>query len=153
MKKLLFLIPLLMAVLIVSPAFAQDQPDLLEMEFSMITGYDLFNENVAQTSRFGVNFNLTDSLNAGFMAQQNQAGTNYNAAQFLLLRYTLTDGLGFNLMYGSGAGISVSYDLLSNNVQDINTVLRLNMEYLLPNIGTPVDDGIFGVSLSLGFGI
>jgi hypothetical protein len=152
MKKFLILIPILLLVLLAAPAFAQEQPDILEIENSMIMGYDLGADAVAQTHRFGINFNLTDSLDAGFMAQQ--AGTVYTAGQFLLLRYTLMEGLGFNLMYGSGAGMGVSYDLLRNDVQYISTVLRINMEYLLQDIvNDPIDEGIFGVSLSLGFGI
>ena len=152
MKKFLILIPILLLVLLAAPAFAQEQIDILEMEFSMITGYDLDADDIAQTHRFGVNFNLTDSLDVGFIAQQ--LGTVYAAEQFLLLRYTLMEGLGFNLMYGSAAGMGVSYDLIRNDVQDISTVLRINMEYLLEDIvADPIDEGIFGVSLSLGFGI
>ncbi|MFP4267890.1 MAG: hypothetical protein ACLFQW_07870 [Spirochaetaceae bacterium] len=155
MKKFLILIPILLLILLATPVFAQEQPDILEIENGLVMGYDLNTGNIDQTQRFGINFNLSDSIDAGFMFQQ--GANQYAGGSFLLLRYALVENLGLSLMYGDvgtpAGGVMVSYDLLSNNVEDISTVLRVNMEYLLQDITGPVEDGIFGVSLSLGFGI
>ena len=155
MKKILILLPILLVLLVVAPVFAQEQIDVLEFESSMVMGYDFLADDVAQTQRFGVNFNLSDSLDAGFMFQQ--GGINYTAGSFLVLRYAMAEQVALGIMYGNvgtaAGGLNVAYDLLSNDVQGLSTVLRLNMEYLLEDITGPVDEGIFGVSLSLGFGI
>ncbi|MCF7949989.1 MAG: hypothetical protein K9M94_15480 [Spirochaetia bacterium] len=160
MKKTLFLISLLVVVLCATPLVAQEQVDILEIENSFVMGYEVSTGNVDQTQRFGLNFNLTESLDAGFMFQQNSVGNPYNAGSYLLLRYKALDRAELTLMYGrdttgatAAAGVQASYELLRNDVQDISTVLSVDMEYLLQNIGAAVDTGIFGVSLSLGFGI
>jgi len=145
-----------------APLVAQEQIDIFEIENSFVMGYDLPSGNIDQTQRFGVNFNLTDSLDAGFMFQQ--GATQYLGGSFLLLRYKALDRAELTLMYGqatvvvpptttTAAGLQASYELLRNDVQDISTVLSIDMEYLLQDISAAVDTGTFGVSLSLGFGI
>jgi hypothetical protein len=144
--------------LVALPTVAQEGPDILEVENGMIMGYnfDPVVDDVAQTQRFGVNFNLSDSFDVGFLFQQ--AGTNYaGAASFLVLKYTLADAINVGIMYGNfgtpASGLMFSYALLSNDVQGISTNLNVSMEYMLPDITAPVDQGIFGVSLNFGFGI
>jgi len=162
MKKTLFIISLLVVLMCAAPLVAQEQIDIFEIENSFVMGYDLPSGNIDQTQRFGVNFNLTDSLDAGFMFQQ--GATQYLGGSFLLLRYKALDRAELTLMYGqatvvvpptttTAAGLQASYELLRNDVQDISTVLSIDMEYLLQDISAAVDTGIFGVSLSLGFGI
>jgi len=159
MKKTLFIISLLVVLMCAAPLVAQEQIDILEIENSFVMGYDLPTGNIDQTQRFGVNFNLTESLDAGFMFQQ--GATQYLGGSFLLLRYKALDRAELTLMYGqatvvpptTAAGVQASYELLRNDVQDISTVLSIDMEYLLQDISAAVDTGIFGVSLSLGFGI
>ena len=151
-----------MVLMCAAPLVAQEQIDIFEIENSFVMGYDLPSGNIDQTQRFGVNFNLTDSLDAGFMFQQ--GATQYLGGSFLLLRYKALDRAELTLMYGqatvvvpptttTAAGLQASYELLRNDVQDISTVLSIDMEYLLQDISAAVDTGIFGVSLSLGFGI
>jgi len=159
MKKTLFIISLLVVLMCAAPLVAQEQIDIFEIENSFVMGYDLPSGNIDQTQRFGVNFNLTESLDAGFMFQQ--GATQYLGGSFLLLRYKALDRAELTLMYGqatvvpptTAAGVQASYELLRNDVQDISTVLSIDMEYLLQDISAAVDTGIFGVSLSLGFGI
>jgi hypothetical protein len=150
---------LLLAGFFVIPAAAQDYT-ILEVENSMVMGYDFAGDNVAMAQRFGINFNLTGSIDAGFMFQQ--AAAPYNNASYLVLKYKAMDQLDLNLLFGQTAGanastgIQVSYKLLSNDVQGIATALRMNMEYLIPDFttaGQGIEDGIFGASLSLGFGM
>lgn len=148
----------LLFALVALPVVAQEGPDIIEIENSMIMGYnfDPTVDDVAQTQRFGVNFNLSDGFDVGFLFQQ--AGTNYaGAASFLVLKYALADAINVGIMYGNtgtpASGLMFSYGLLSNNVQGISTNLNVSMEYLLPDITAAVDEGIFGVSLNLGFGI
>jgi len=143
--------------LVALPAVAQEGPDIFEVENSMIMGYNFSLDDVGQTQRFGLNFNLSDSFDVGFLFQQ--AGTNYaGAASFLVLKYAITEPINVGIMYGnSGAtaasGLMFTYGLLSNDVQGISTKLNVSMEYLLPDITLGIDQGIFGVALSLGFGI
>ena len=158
MKKTLFIISLLVVLMCAAPLVAQEQIDILEIENSFVMGYKVDTGDIDQTQRFGVNFNLSESLDAGFTFQQGAAGaTTYTAGSFLLLRYKALDRAELTLMYGNvgtaAAGLQASYDLLRNDVQDLSTVLSIDMEYLLQDISAAVDTGFFGVSLSLGFGI
>src|SRR6056297_703794 len=118
MKKTLFIISLLVVLMCAAPLVAQEQIDIFEIENSFVMGYDLPTGNIDQTQRFGVNFNLTESLDAGFMFQQ--GATQYLGGSFLLLRYKALDRAELTLMYGNAgtpaAGLQASYELLRNDV-------------------------------------
>jgi hypothetical protein len=157
-NSVLLLTGLALLIALAMPLAAQeaDNFDLLEMESSMFMGYDFANNTVDQASRFGVTFNISESLDAGVLFQQ--AGLGTAVASYLRLKYYLADRVGVSVLYGlnggnSSAGVQVGYDLLTNNVQAISTSLSINLEYLVPNIASGIETGTAGASLVLGFGI
>ncbi|MBN1647839.1 MAG: hypothetical protein JW874_07390 [Spirochaetales bacterium] len=156
MQKNIFLLLVFVTAIAVVPAMAQDRLGILEVENSYIMGYSFPADDIAQTFRIGLNFKLSEAFEAGFIFQQ--AGTNYTSGGFLMFRYTLIKKLAFGLMIGNAgtaaAGVNISYALLSNEVKGLVTTMRLNLEYLMPNITSgSIEDGIFGISIGLAFGI
>ncbi len=153
-RTAILLAVLLLGAFIALPLAAQDYT-ILELENSMVMGYDFAGNDIAMAQRFGINFNLSESVDAGFMFQQSADA--FNNGAYLVLKYKAMDQLDLNLLFGSAtgasSGIQVSYKLLSNDVQGIATALRMNMEYMVPDVSTGIDTGIFGASLSLGFGM
>jgi hypothetical protein len=153
-KTALVLFILIAAVVCTAPLAAQNK--IIEVENSFIMGYNLVNNNLGHAQRMGLNFTLSDAFSAGFLYQQ--AGTEYAAASFLVLKNAVTKQLDMNLLIGksganAAAAIQGSLDLLNNSVQGINTSLKVSTEYLIPNLAGAIENGIFGVSLVLGFGI
>jgi len=155
MKRVSILLTvLLLAAFFTMPLAAQDYT-ILEIENSMAMGYDFAGDDITMAQRFGINFNLSGSIDAGFMFQQSADA--FDNGAYLILKYKAMDNIDLNLLFGSATGpstgIQVSYKLLSNQVQGIAAALRMNMEYIVPDVSAGIDSGIFGASLSLGFGM
>ena len=153
MKKVtLLLFFVLLAAFFAVPLAAQ-QYTILEVETSMLMGYDLGADEIYNDHRMGINFNLNNAVVTGFMFQNN--------AQYMILKYAMAEKLGFGILFGTAgaaanpsAGVQISYDLLTNNVQGLVTALRLNLEYVVPDLSSgAVDEGRVGVALGLGFGM
>lgn len=154
MKKNIIFILIFTIVIAATPLLAQTS--VVEMETSYVTGYDLAANDIAQTFRVGVNFNLSNVLDAGFIFQQ--AGTLYAAGSFLVLKYTLAEKIGIGIIFGStggntASGLNVSYDLFQKKNAGLISTLRIKMEYLIPDVTGAIEDGIFGINLGLGFGL
>jgi hypothetical protein len=155
MKRLTVLLTVLvLAAVFIMPAAAQDYT-IMEIENSMVMGYDFVGDDTAMAQRFGINFNLSGSVDAGFMFQESADA--YANGAYLVLKYKAMEDVDVNLLFGNvttaSTGIQVSYKMLSNDVQGIATALRMNIEYIVPDVTAGMDAGIFGASLSLGFGI
>ncbi len=156
MKKKIILFSVIFIILIAAQTAAQDQLNILEIENSFVMGYSFLADDIAQTHRIGINYRFSDSITAGFIYQQ--AGINYAAGSLLLFRYTIAQKLGIGIMIGdtanTTAGLDISYDVLTNEYEGLSVVLRLNLEYLIPNITTgAIENGIAAAAISLGLGI
>lgn len=152
MKKVTIVLVSLAVLAIFTAPLSAQQFTILEMETGTIFGYNLSTDNIYNDTRLGVNFNFSNAVIAGFLFQNN--------ARYMTLRYSVTDKIAAGVLIGStgatpSAGVQMSYALLTNKVQSLSTSLKLGLEYIVPNVSAvnAVENGLLGVTLSLGFGI
>ena len=155
MKKTIITLLIVAVALFAAPSlFAQETvTDIFGIEVGTFVGYNFNAENIGAGQTLAMTFGLGEQSEIAMLFITGTAPM----PTFRLIRmsYQLLDEMGIRVYVGSsGATVASGFGVFSYPVRrsfgdgNFTTALGLGIDYLVPNIGGAIEDGVLGVGLN-----
>lgn len=160
MKRSLAVLALLAAGLVAVSAQALQAPaksdvKIIAMDIGTGFAYSMDTQNTSPIQTFSAVYNLTDLFQVGF--EVNKGNTGFNSNLLKVSAFPMS-GLAVNLYLGNDGvtaspkfltGLGASYNIFSNSMNGLTTILKVHTEYIFSDISA----GNLGFGLTMRVGI